>query len=331
MSLSDISSSTEIEMLSGCFPIRPSPSETHHQHQELTSIIDNEPSIPPEMPNKMPEEPPVVPCYIWFPYGQIIIILVSVVMLVISLAMNRGVSSDLWMNVNVSVLDDLGGAFMPRIVDQYQVWRLFTAVFLHVGFIHLGMNLLSLVSIGLKVEANIGHVSFLIVYFGSALTGTIASCIFLPQVLSVGASTSIFGLFALWFVDLYINWQNAQGAVCLLVSLLVSVMISLCIGLLPVIDNFAHLGGFFGGLFISMIILPSNQPIVVPVSPNPPSYRSHRAEITRRILGLLGITLYLGFGLYFLYAHVDINNECKWCEYISCIPIEESWCPELSN
>src|ERR1051326_5453427 len=56
------------------------------------------------------------------------------------------------------------GALYGPFVAQGDWWRLFTAMFLHYGPIHLGLNMLALYWFGTVVEGAIGHVRFLVLY-----------------------------------------------------------------------------------------------------------------------------------------------------------------------
>ncbi|MFJ2609500.1 rhomboid family intramembrane serine protease [Streptomyces sp. NPDC091279] len=97
--------------------------------------------------------------------------------------------------------DLIGQAYVPLLgsvegVAQGQWYRLLTAMFLHGSYIHILFNMLSLWWIGGPLEAALGRVRYLALYFvsglaGSALTYLIAA----PNQPSLGASGAIFGLF----------------------------------------------------------------------------------------------------------------------------------------
>ncbi|MCF3963254.1 rhomboid family intramembrane serine protease [Streptomyces fuscigenes] len=82
-------------------------------------------------------------------------------------------------------------------VADGQWYRLFTSVFDHQQFMHIGFNMLSLWWIGAPLEAALGRLRYTALYLisglaGSALTYLIAD----PTAGSLGASGAIFGLFA---------------------------------------------------------------------------------------------------------------------------------------
>lgn len=50
----------------------------------------------------------------------------------------------------------MGGLVWEKVVDQHQAWRLITCIWLHAGVIHLVVNMLSLVFIGIHLEQQFG-------------------------------------------------------------------------------------------------------------------------------------------------------------------------------
>ncbi len=69
-----------------------------------------------------------------------------------------------------------------------------TAMFLHQDLLHLGLNLFSLVVIGIVFESQGGRKNFLIIYFLAGLSTNLLSLILFPQWTFVGASAAIFGI-----------------------------------------------------------------------------------------------------------------------------------------
>lgn len=85
------------------------------------------------------------------------------------------------------------GAKVPWLVAGGEYWRLFTAIFLHIGFLHLAFNSYALYSLGPQVETLYGRNRFLMIYLLSGLAGSVASYVLSASV-SAGASGAIFGL-----------------------------------------------------------------------------------------------------------------------------------------
>lgn len=66
---------------------------------------------------------------------------------------------------------------MPALTLSGEYWRLFTSMFLHVGFLHLAINMLALWSLGIILEARMRSWVFLGVYLLSGLCGSLATAL----------------------------------------------------------------------------------------------------------------------------------------------------------
>ena len=150
------------------------------------------------------------------------------------------------------------GALVPAAVAGGEVWLLLTSMFLHSGFIHLALNMLSLYFLGSFVEQAFGRSRFLALYLCSGLAGGIAYLYFgdfgRP---AVGASGAIFGL--LGGVLGYslrsgtFSWQNP-----LIRQLLILTALNLYFGFsVPNISNTAHIGGLVGGAAFGWLTAPT--------------------------------------------------------------------------
>ena len=138
-------------------------------------------------------------------------------------------------------------------LGQGQTWRLLTSVFVHIGIVHIGMNMLVLWNIGRFVERLVGNGMFLVLYLIAGLAGSLASAIFHPQVVSAGASGAIFGLYGVLLGFLLGHRQSIPpemltslrktGGAFVIYNVLFSVAI-------PGIDLSAHLGGLVAGFLL---------------------------------------------------------------------------------
>ena len=155
------------------------------------------------------------------------------------------------------VLLDFGAMFGPSIADG-QYWRLFTAMFLHVGFIHLAFNIFGLWVFGRMVERIFGVYRFAFLYVLSGLFGSVISYLLSPVVIAVGASGAVFGIIGVMAAYFAVQ-RHVMGRMALqnLYGLLALAAINLVFGLLtPGIDNWAHLGGFVAGFVLGYALAP---------------------------------------------------------------------------
>ena len=81
------------------------------------------------------------------------------------------------------------GVLYGPLVAEGEWWRLFTAAFLHYGFIHLAMNMLVLWLFGPTLEAALGSARFLLLYVAAGLAGSAGALLLDPNSLTVGASS----------------------------------------------------------------------------------------------------------------------------------------------
>lgn len=153
----------------------------------------------------------------------------------------------------------MGGVDLPAalgmkvnaLIQQGQLWRLFTPMLLHGSLLHIGFNMYALYALGPGLESFYGHRRFLVLYVLSGFAGNVFSFLFSPAN-SLGSSTAIFGLLAAQAVFLYKNKKlfgsSAQRA---LGNVVLVAVLNLWIGLSPGIDNWGHLGGLVGGALFS--------------------------------------------------------------------------------
>jgi len=142
------------------------------------------------------------------------------------------------------------GASLTHAVGAGEYWRLASAMFLHASWLHLAVNVFMLWFLGRFVEQLTGSLRFGIVYVVAGITGNVASHLWRLGPISVGASSSLFGILGAALVVLLLSrgrvpesWRRSMVFVLALV-----IGLNFLPGLdVPVIDNYAHLGGLLGG------------------------------------------------------------------------------------
>jgi rhomboid protease GluP len=148
----------------------------------------------------------------------------------------------------------LGGDFGP-LTCHGQSWRLVTAMFLHYGIVHIGMNMVCLYQIRF-VERMLGRAEFLALYFASGLVGGLASLAIHPNAVSAGASGAVFGMFGAFTAVMVVRRKRVEPGAWLrtMRSLGAFFAINLVFGLAASgIDVSAHIAGLgvgFAGAFV---------------------------------------------------------------------------------
>lgn len=131
-----------------------------------------------------------------------------------------------------------------------QPWRIWTSNYVHIGIIHIALNMWCLWSLGVLAERIFPPWTYLFLYTACGIGGSLASLWWHPMVVGAGASGAIFGLAGALIAVFYLGkLPISQDAVKgTLRSLITFAAYNLFFGLTAGIDNFAHLGGLVTGL-----------------------------------------------------------------------------------
>ena len=132
-----------------------------------------------------------------------------------------------------------------NIINEYEVWRLITAMFLHGDILHLFSNMFGLLLFGATIENNkdISKIQFLFIYFLSGLIGNLFSLFLLsPTSISLGASGAIFGLIGVVFTMI------ATDEPTLLFFAFFYIVFFIVTSFLPGINFWAHIFGLLAGI-----------------------------------------------------------------------------------
>jgi membrane associated rhomboid family serine protease len=137
---------------------------------------------------------------------------------------------------------------VPAFVRLGEDWRIITAAFLHIGPVHLLLNMLALLIFGSELERQVGRWRYLAVYLLSALGGAAALQLFgEPGRPVAGASAAIYGLLGGLAVLMIVRREDLRGLLTLLA-------INVVISFLPNVSLLGHLGGLVAG-FVSCALL----------------------------------------------------------------------------
>lgn len=145
------------------------------------------------------------------------------------------------------------GAMNGRTIQYFpsQIWRLISAIFVHIGLEHFVMNMITLYFIGRQAEDIFGSWNFLFLYLMSGILGNVFVFFFTPNVVAAGASTSLFGIFGAIITLRYAvrnPYIQQLGQ-----SYLVLLVMNLVLSLTPGLSLAGHLGGAVGGALCAVI------------------------------------------------------------------------------
>lgn len=232
-----------------------------------------------------------------------------------------------------STLEKLGALEVTKVVRRHQAWRLFTCMWLHAGVFHVVANMLSLILIGIRLEQEFGFVRIGLLYLLSGFGGSLLSALFIQSSISIGASGALFGLLGGMLSELITNWTIYANKLAALLTLVFIIVINLAMGILPHVDNFAHIGGFLSGFLLGFVFLIRPQFGWVSQRNTPPGFVATsvkpKHKMYQYVLWVLSlILLVVGFtvGMVLLLRGVNANDHCSWCHYLSCVPTSKWSC-----
>ena len=219
-----------------------------------------------------------------FPVVNVVLILLNVLVFLYQLVSPDFTNGFSVVPREITTGQDLIGQFQlalpdgtTAIIDEARgpspIWlTLFSAMFMHAGFAHIGGNMLFLFIFGDNVEKAFGHVRYLLFYLVSGIVAGVAQVWSDPNSVlpSLGASGAIAGVLAAYLVLFPTNRVRV-----LLGYFLVRVPAVLVIGLWAVLQfmngfgsittstssgggvaYFAHIGGFIAGFIMALALKP---------------------------------------------------------------------------
>ncbi|KAK7929887.1 hypothetical protein WMY93_006282 [Mugilogobius chulae] len=214
----------------------------------------------------------------------------------------------------VHCLDDVCGLLPflnPDVPDQF--YRLWLSLFLHAGLLHCVVSVIFQMTILRDLEKLAGWARISIIYIFSGITGNLASALFLPYRAEVGPAGSQFGLLACLFVELIQGWQMLERPGKAFLKLVCIVLFLFLCGLLPWIDNIAHIFGFLSGMLLSFAFLP---------------YITFGTfdKYRKRILIAVSLLAYVGlFSSLIVWFYIYPIN-WHWLEHLTCLPFTNKFC-----
>lgn len=193
--------------------------------------------------------------------GQRLSLTPVVTVLMIANALMFVVEMALGGSMNPETLHRLGELDSAAVWFGHEYWRLFTALFLHYGALHLTFNLYALWIIGPGLERAIGGVRFIICYLVAGIGSSAGVVLLRAARLTtaeqlVGASGCVMGIVGAW-AGLLLRRRDLPMAGQRLQNILVIVAIQTAFDLsTPQVSLGAHLSGLVVGFIVGFLIAP---------------------------------------------------------------------------
>lgn len=152
------------------------------------------------------------------------------------------------LSMNPLIINDrilaLLGQWNVRVLSDGWYWQLFTSLFIHANLLHILGNMFFLLIYGVRAEDLFSDWQYLAIYFASGLAGNFLSLLMGPDVVSVGASGAIFGIFGASVI--YMRKSIGQSIAGALIFALYLFIFNIGAG----VNLLAHFGGLATGLLI---------------------------------------------------------------------------------
>lgn len=181
-------------------------------------------------------------------------VLIGINALVFVLMTASGVS---FTSPSLQQLVNWGADFGPYALTN-QPWRLLTCTFVHIGILHIALNMWCLWNLGALAERIFDRWTYALTYTACGIGSSIVAVWWRPMLVTAGASGAIFGIAGALIAALYLGRLPVPPSAIksTLKSLLAFAGYNLFFGLLPGISNAAHIGGLITGLGLGAVLAP---------------------------------------------------------------------------
>jgi membrane associated rhomboid family serine protease len=150
------------------------------------------------------------------------------------------------------------GALSIREVLRGEWWRLLTCCFVHIGWLHIGVNMYALFGFGQLIERLFGHWRYLAIYLVSGFGGSCLGVLVLPNFDAVlaGASGALCGLLGAMGAWAFLNRNYLPSGLVASMrrNLMINALLLVFISAMPGISWGAHLGGAVCGLLAAALL-----------------------------------------------------------------------------
>lgn len=171
---------------------------------------------------------------------------------------NRGIFKEITLvNIIVFVITFGGAGFLANLggnsylytLKHFQLYRLFTCIFIHYGILHILGNTISLYILDILTTGLINRKDKFFIYFSTGIISSIASAfinmLLSRDVISAGASGAICGLIGALVAIIHGKRTGIKSSILFLL-----IPFIFFIGFKPGVDNVAHIAGMVSGFVI---------------------------------------------------------------------------------
>lgn len=202
-----------------------------------------------------------------------------------------------------------------------QVYRLWIALFLHSGIFQIIPTIFFHFTFLRDLERHLGWLRTCIIYIGSGVFGNLLSAVITPYYPSTGPYGCIMGIIASFIVFIILEENRIDTFKFDLLKIAVIIVVIVVLGLLPYVDQWAHLGGLVMGFLLGGMLMP-----YIPAfeEEDISEKKERRVRVTKYICLAVSIPLSIIFFVIFLVVFYVSQPYCDWCSYLTC-PFQEGF------
>uniref|UniRef100_A0A1B0FFD2 Rhomboid-like protein n=1 Tax=Glossina morsitans morsitans TaxID=37546 RepID=A0A1B0FFD2_GLOMM len=152
--------------------------------------------------------------------------------------------------------------FIYNPYKRYEAWRFISYMFVHVGLMHLFMNLIIQIFLGVALELVHHWWRVALVYLAGVLAGSMGTSLTSPRIFLAGASGGVYALITAHIATIIMNWSEMEYAIVQLLVFLIFCLTDLGTSVYRHVTDqhdqvgyMAHLSGAVAGLLVGIGVL----------------------------------------------------------------------------
>eukprot|EP00241_Pyramimonas_parkeae_P002966 CAMPEP_0114250996 /NCGR_PEP_ID=MMETSP0058-20121206/15017_1 /TAXON_ID=36894 /ORGANISM="Pyramimonas parkeae, CCMP726" /LENGTH=724 /DNA_ID=CAMNT_0001364733 /DNA_START=398 /DNA_END=2572 /DNA_ORIENTATION=+ len=232
----------------------------------------------------------------------------------------------------MSTLVRMGAKSVHLMVNNAEIWRLVSAMYLHAGVVHVVLNMMSVVAQATRLEQDFGAPRVAAVWIISGTFSMMCSGLMMPHQITVGASGGACGLLGCSLAELLLNWGQYQSAWKSLTITVICILIQLLIGLAPYVDNVTHSSAIVIGFFVGLVLFIKRRYLQERLVSGPDQGQVRMClQPTAEwqwLLVFISIPIvtcmYLAV-LILMFSQTDVKSVCPDCYAVDCAPLLNLW------
>ncbi|GAB0099389.1 protein rhomboid-like [Sergentomyia squamirostris] len=195
------------------------------------------------------------------PLTMVIFSVVEIIMFLIDVVHLRDYTNDV-NQIGQSTKGPAATLFIYNPTRRQEAWRFATYMFVHIGIMHLMMNLLVQIFLGIALELVHCWWRIALVYLAGVVAGSMSVSLASPTVYLAGASGGVYALITAHIATIIMNWNEMEYAIIQLLVFLIYIITDVGAALYRQFNDIhdrvsytSHIGGAVAGLLVGIGVL----------------------------------------------------------------------------